>query len=160
MQVLQSTLLWYLHPNLLSKVYCVCIKDGTATEHLLSYTEPMYFLGIPADAPFTSDYHLTLSVVPQSGGRHQISALLKLILIHFSLCPSQPTRGILATNLNTQAPRTQKSQSYSYCIMGNTFSQFFFIPSPSLTEKNCPDQAGRVSWLLKTRILTFVSLAV
>ncbi|KAI0841506.1 NAD(P)-binding protein [Hypoxylon sp. FL0890] len=28
--------------------------------------------------------------------------------------------------------------------MGNTFSQFFFIPAATLTEKNCPDQAGRV----------------
>ncbi|KAH9906751.1 NAD(P)-binding protein [Xylariomycetidae sp. FL2044] len=28
--------------------------------------------------------------------------------------------------------------------MGNAFSQFFFIPSPALTEKNCPDQTGRV----------------
>lgn len=28
--------------------------------------------------------------------------------------------------------------------MGNIFSQFFFIPSPKLTEKNCPDQTGRV----------------
>ncbi|KAI1384972.1 NAD(P)-binding protein [Hypoxylon trugodes] len=28
--------------------------------------------------------------------------------------------------------------------MGNTFSQFFFIPTAPLTEKNCPDQTGRV----------------
>jgi len=28
--------------------------------------------------------------------------------------------------------------------MGNIFSQFFFIPAASLTEKNCPDQIGRV----------------
>ncbi|KAG8165587.1 hypothetical protein KVR01_004139 [Diaporthe batatas] len=28
--------------------------------------------------------------------------------------------------------------------MGNVFSQFFFIPSPTVTEKNCPDQKGRV----------------
>ncbi|KAI1328692.1 hypothetical protein F5Y16DRAFT_368427 [Xylariaceae sp. FL0255] len=28
--------------------------------------------------------------------------------------------------------------------MGNTFSQFFFIPKPPITEENCPDQAGRV----------------
>ncbi|KAL5335523.1 hypothetical protein BJX70DRAFT_374943 [Aspergillus crustosus] len=28
--------------------------------------------------------------------------------------------------------------------MGNTFSQFYFIPAPTVTEKNCPDQAGRV----------------
>lgn len=29
--------------------------------------------------------------------------------------------------------------------MGNIFSQLFFISVPTLTEKNCPDQAGRVS---------------
>ncbi|GAB1319342.1 short-chain alcohol dehydrogenase [Madurella fahalii] len=28
--------------------------------------------------------------------------------------------------------------------MGNIFSQFYFIPAPQLTEKNCPDQTGRV----------------
>ncbi|KAH8647138.1 hypothetical protein BX600DRAFT_150936 [Xylariales sp. PMI_506] len=28
--------------------------------------------------------------------------------------------------------------------MGNIVSQFFFIPAPTLTEKNCPDQTGRV----------------
>ncbi|KAF2235379.1 NAD(P)-binding protein [Viridothelium virens] len=28
--------------------------------------------------------------------------------------------------------------------MGNILSQFFFIPQPSITEKNCPDQTGRV----------------
>ncbi|KAI1413682.1 NAD(P)-binding protein [Hypoxylon sp. FL1857] len=28
--------------------------------------------------------------------------------------------------------------------MGNVFSQFFFIPPAPLTEKNCPDQTGRV----------------
>ncbi|KAF4628352.1 hypothetical protein G7Y89_g9803 [Cudoniella acicularis] len=28
--------------------------------------------------------------------------------------------------------------------MGNIFSQFFFIPAAPLTEKNCPDQKGRV----------------
>ncbi|KAI1261714.1 hypothetical protein F5Y18DRAFT_419457 [Xylariaceae sp. FL1019] len=28
--------------------------------------------------------------------------------------------------------------------MGNIFSQFFFIPTPPITEKNCPDQTGRV----------------
>ncbi|CAI7642617.1 unnamed protein product [Penicillium crustosum] len=28
--------------------------------------------------------------------------------------------------------------------MGNTFSQFYFIPAPTVTENNCPDQAGRV----------------
>ncbi|KAK0618314.1 hypothetical protein B0T17DRAFT_656440 [Bombardia bombarda] len=28
--------------------------------------------------------------------------------------------------------------------MGNLISQFFFIPTPRLTEKNCPDQSGRV----------------
>ncbi|KAI1474574.1 NAD(P)-binding protein [Daldinia eschscholtzii] len=28
--------------------------------------------------------------------------------------------------------------------MGNLFSQFYFIPTPPLTEKNCPDQTGRV----------------
>ncbi|KAI0966842.1 NAD(P)-binding protein [Xylaria arbuscula] len=28
--------------------------------------------------------------------------------------------------------------------MGNIFSQFFFIPAAPLTEKNCPDQTGRV----------------
>lgn len=29
--------------------------------------------------------------------------------------------------------------------MGNILSQFYFIPSATLTEKNCPDQTGRVS---------------
>ncbi|KAI0446711.1 NAD(P)-binding protein [Xylaria telfairii] len=28
--------------------------------------------------------------------------------------------------------------------MGNIFSQFFLIPAPPLTERNCPDQTGRV----------------
>ncbi|KAI1177937.1 NAD(P)-binding protein [Nemania sp. FL0916] len=28
--------------------------------------------------------------------------------------------------------------------MGNVFSQFFFIPAATLTQKNCPDQTGRV----------------
>ncbi|KAI0109793.1 NAD(P)-binding protein [Daldinia grandis] len=28
--------------------------------------------------------------------------------------------------------------------MGNIFSQIFFVPAPVLTEKNCPDQTGRV----------------
>ncbi|KAI2619040.1 NAD(P)-binding protein [Hypomontagnella submonticulosa] len=28
--------------------------------------------------------------------------------------------------------------------MGNIFSQIFFIPAATLTEKNCPDQTGRV----------------
>ncbi|KAI0194215.1 NAD(P)-binding protein [Astrocystis sublimbata] len=28
--------------------------------------------------------------------------------------------------------------------MGNVFSQFFFIPTAPLTERNCPDQTGRV----------------
>ncbi|KAI0897739.1 NAD(P)-binding protein [Annulohypoxylon nitens] len=28
--------------------------------------------------------------------------------------------------------------------MGNVFSQFYFIPAPTLTEKNCPNQRGRV----------------
>ncbi|KAL9083255.1 MAG: hypothetical protein Q9165_008608 [Trypethelium subeluteriae] len=28
--------------------------------------------------------------------------------------------------------------------MGNILSQFFFIPQPPITEKNCPDQTGRV----------------
>ncbi|KAK3319728.1 hypothetical protein B0T19DRAFT_432935 [Cercophora scortea] len=28
--------------------------------------------------------------------------------------------------------------------MGNVVSQIFFIPPPTLTEKNCPDQTGRV----------------
>ncbi|ROW07868.1 hypothetical protein VMCG_03660 [Cytospora schulzeri] len=28
--------------------------------------------------------------------------------------------------------------------MGNIFSQFFFIPAAPLSEKNCPDQTGRV----------------
>ncbi|KAI9643816.1 short-chain alcohol dehydrogenase [Ciborinia camelliae] len=28
--------------------------------------------------------------------------------------------------------------------MGNTFSKFCFIPSAPLTEKNCPDQTGRI----------------
>ncbi|KAK7750954.1 short-chain alcohol dehydrogenase [Diatrype stigma] len=28
--------------------------------------------------------------------------------------------------------------------MGNIFSQFFFVPTAPLTEKNCPDQRGRV----------------
>ncbi|KAJ4387334.1 short-chain alcohol dehydrogenase [Gnomoniopsis smithogilvyi] len=28
--------------------------------------------------------------------------------------------------------------------MGNIFSQFYFIPTPQLTEKNCPDQTDRV----------------
>ncbi|KAH9209480.1 hypothetical protein DL95DRAFT_477220 [Leptodontidium sp. 2 PMI_412] len=27
--------------------------------------------------------------------------------------------------------------------MGNTFSQFYFVPAPTLTEKNCPDLAGK-----------------
>lgn len=29
--------------------------------------------------------------------------------------------------------------------MGNIFSQFYFLPAPPITEKNCPDQTGRVS---------------